>query len=104
MTPIAVETYGSLGQKGEKVIDEIGNMMIEKSGEKRSKFHLYQRISMAIQRGNVASVLGTVGQQDKLGNRHPHVEALGVHAGEGPSNTTITILYLQVMKPFNLEF
>ena len=40
----------------------------------------------------------------KLGNRHPHVEALGVHAGEGPSNTTITILYLKVMKPFNLEF
>ena len=39
-----------------------------------------------------------------LGNRHPHVEALGVHAGEGPSNHSITTLYLQVMKPFNLEF
>ena len=41
-------------------------MMIEKFGEKRSKFHLYQRISMAVQLGNVASVLGTVGHQDKL--------------------------------------
>ena len=66
VTPIAVETFGSFGQKGKKLIDEIGNMLIEKSGEKRSKFHLYQRISMAVQRGNVASVLGTVGHQDIL--------------------------------------
>ena len=66
MTPIAVETYGSFGEKGKKLIDEIGNMMIEKSGEKRSKFHLYQRISMAVRRGNVASVLVTVGHQDNL--------------------------------------
>ena len=41
-------------------------MIIEKSGEKRSKFYLYQRLSMAVQRGNVASVLGSVGHQDKL--------------------------------------
>jgi hypothetical protein len=66
VTPIAVETYGSFGEKGKKLIDEIGNMMIEKFGDKRSKFHLYQRISMAVQRGNVASVLGTVGHQDIL--------------------------------------
>ena len=66
VVPIAVETFGSFGQQGRKLIDEIGNMIIEKSGEKRSKFYLYQRISMAIQRGNVASVLGTVEQQEKL--------------------------------------
>ena len=39
-----------------------------------------------------------------LGNRPPYVEALGLHEGEGPSNAPITILYLQVMQPFNLEF
>ena len=62
-----METFGSFGQQGRKLVDEIGNMiMIEKSGEKRSKFYLYQRISMANQRGNVSSVLGTVGQQEKL--------------------------------------
>ena len=63
---IAIKTFGSIGAHGNKLIQEIGNMLIEKSGEKRSTFYLYQRLSMAVQRGNVASVLGTIGQQDQL--------------------------------------
>ena len=66
VVPVAIETFGSIGTHGKKLIEEIGNMIIEKSGEKRSKFYLYQRLSMAVQRGNVASVLGSVGHQDKL--------------------------------------
>ena len=66
VVPIAIETFGSIGAHGNKLIQEIGNMLIEKSGEKRSKFYLYQRLSMAVQRGNVASVLGTIGPQDQL--------------------------------------
>ena len=65
VVPVAIETFGSIGTHGKKLIEEIGNI-IERSGEKRSKFYLYQRLSMAVQRGNVASVLGSVGHQDKL--------------------------------------
>ena len=36
------------------------------TGERRSSFYLFQRISIAIQRGNAASVLGTVGSTSKL--------------------------------------
>ena len=66
VVPIAIETFGSFGTHGKKLIQDIGKMLIEKSGEKRSKFYLFQRLSMAVQRGNVAAVLGTVGQQNKL--------------------------------------
>ena len=63
---IAIETFGSFGTHGKKLIQDIGKMLIEKSGEKRSKFYRFQRLSMAVQRGNVAAVLGTVGQQNKM--------------------------------------
>ena len=66
VVPIAIETFGAIGTHGKKLVEEIGNMLIEKSGETRAKFFLYHRLSMAVLRGNVASVLGTLGQQDQL--------------------------------------
>ena len=39
---------------------------MEVTGEKRSSFFLFQSISMAIQRGNAISVLGTVPRTEGL--------------------------------------
>jgi hypothetical protein len=41
-------------------IDFIGAKLMIESGDSRAKFFFYQRISLAIQRGNAASILGTL--------------------------------------------
>ena len=64
--PVATETFGSWGQIGLKFVKDIGTRIAEATGEKRSKYYLFQSISIAIQRGNVASVLGTTPHTDKL--------------------------------------
>ena len=66
VVPVAAETFGSWGCQAKKLLDEIGNMLIKKTDEQRAKHFFYQRLSMAIVRGNVASVLGTVGNSEKL--------------------------------------
>ena len=58
--PIGIETFGSWGNMGHKLIKDIGKKLKEASGEPRSTFFLTQRISIAIQRGNASCVLGTV--------------------------------------------
>ena len=64
--PIGAETFGSWGPEGLKLVKEIGSKMREATGEKRSTFYLTQQISMSIQRGNAASVLGTVPNTEGL--------------------------------------
>ena len=64
--PIAMETLGSWGPMGKKFISDIGTRIAEATGEKRSKYYLFQAISMAVQRGNVASILGTMPNLRKL--------------------------------------
>ena len=64
--PISVETFGVWGEMGMKFIKELGKMMIQQSGEKRSTSFLFQSISVAIQRGNALSIMGTV-EQDSGG-------------------------------------
>ena len=64
--PVAIETLGSWGQAGLKLVKELGRMIKEKSGETRSTQYLFQRCSMAVQRGNAASVLGTVSSSRQL--------------------------------------
>ena len=58
--PVATETLGSWGPSGLKFLTEIGSRIAAHTGEKRSTSHLFQRIGVAIQRGNVASIRGTV--------------------------------------------
>lgn len=58
--PIAIETMGSWGADGRKLVEDIGKKLMEATGETRSKSFLYQRISIAIQRGNAAAILGTI--------------------------------------------
>ena len=51
---------------GLKFIKEIGSRMAQENGEKRSTSYLFQSISIATQRGNAASVIGTVPNTKKL--------------------------------------
>ena len=64
--PIAVETFGGWGPEGASVIKTLGKKIQEKTGEKRSTFFLFQSISLAVQRGNATSVLGTARTGEKL--------------------------------------
>merc|ERR1712004_642034 len=63
---IAVETFGSWGSQGHSLVKEIGQKLCDITGDKKSTFYLFQRISMAVQRGNAASVLGTVSSSSDL--------------------------------------
>ena len=60
--PSAVETSGVLGQAALDLIDDIGRHFHQMMGEPRSKEYLLQRLSIAIQRGNAATVQGTAGR------------------------------------------
>ena len=64
--PIAIETFGSFGPESLKFVKEIGKMIQESTGEKRSTAFLIQSLSMTVQRGNASSIMGTVGETKKL--------------------------------------
>ena len=53
-------------KQGITVIREIGKIVMEETGERRSTFCLTQSISIAIQRGNASCVLGTVPHSEGL--------------------------------------
>ena len=59
LVPIAIETFGSWGQHGWELVEWVGSKIAQSTGELRATTFLRQRISIAIQRGNAASVLGT---------------------------------------------
>ena len=66
MVPIAMETFGPFAPMAKKFIAEIGSRITQATGEKKARYFLFQSISMAIQRGNVISVLGTTPDSKKL--------------------------------------
>ena len=72
--PVAVETFGAWGSQGLKLIKEIGRKICDITGEKRSTFFLLQNISMAIQRGNAACIIGTVPVSEGLDEVFEFVE------------------------------
>jgi hypothetical protein len=59
-TPIAVETLGAIGQEALTFFLDLGRRIATITAEPRSLQFLLQRLSVAIQRGNAACVLGTV--------------------------------------------
>ena len=59
VVPVAGETLGAWGKQGLKFIQEIGSRITMATGKKNATYYLFQSLSMAIQRGNVASILGT---------------------------------------------
>ena len=60
ITPVATETLGSWGTRSIKFIKELGKRIIDATGEKRSTCYLFQSLSIATQRGNIASIKGSM--------------------------------------------
>jgi hypothetical protein len=58
-TYLAFETLGPWCKETIDFINVIGNRLIAESGDSKSKKFLFERISLAIQRGNAASIRGT---------------------------------------------
>ena len=58
--PVAIETAGVFGQEALAFLQELGHRLWVKTGESLSHHHLLQRIAVAMQRGNTATVLGTM--------------------------------------------
>ena len=61
-TPLAFESLGCMGPETKKFVEKLGSLMKAASGETRSTDYLLQKISIAIQRGNAACILGTLGR------------------------------------------
>ena len=61
-TPAAIETSGVFGPQTMAFLKKLGQRLAQASGDERSTTYLFQRLSVAVQRGNSASVLGTTGQ------------------------------------------
>ena len=60
-TPVAIETSGVIGPQSLVFLHELGRRLEQTTGEANSRAYLFQRLSIAIQRGNAASVLGSSG-------------------------------------------
>jgi len=58
--PVAIETMGTWGARGLAFINEVGRRIAEQTCDPRSTAFLKQRLSLAVQRGNAAAVLGTL--------------------------------------------
>ena len=58
--PVAIETTGICGPEALQFLHELGHRLKAETGEPRSLQFLFQRISVAMQRGNTAAVMGTV--------------------------------------------
>ena len=57
--PVAVETMGTWGPSALELCADIGRRIASESGDPRSHTFLMQRLSLAVQRGNAAAVVGT---------------------------------------------
>ena len=60
-TPVAIETLGAIGPRSMLFLRDLGRRIALESGEPRSTDYLLQRLSVAVQRGNAASVQGGMG-------------------------------------------
>ena len=58
---MAIETTGAIGPQSLEFLKELGQRLRQVSGESNSTTYLLQRLSVAVQRGNAASVLGSIG-------------------------------------------
>ena len=58
-TPVAIETMGVLGPRTAAFLRDLRRRIRQETGEAKSKFFLLQRLAVAVQRGNAASILGS---------------------------------------------
>ena len=63
-TPVVVETSGVLGLQALSFFRDLGHRLVRATGESNSYQFLLQRISTAMQRGNAAAVMGTMGSAE----------------------------------------
>jgi len=63
---VAVETLGALGDEVAQFISDLGRRIAATAAEPRSVAFLFQRLSVAVQRGNAACVTGTCAPSAKL--------------------------------------
>ena len=59
-SPLGFETSGAFGPEAHRVITDIGRRLQRQSGEVRERLWLYQRLSLAVQRGNAATIIAAV--------------------------------------------
>ena len=64
IVPIAIETLGTWGCLGLAFVNELGKRIASVSGDQRATVFLKQRLSLAVQRGNAAAILGTLAQDN----------------------------------------
>ena len=60
-TPVAIETAGPFGPETFSFLRDLGCRLKQVTGETKSFSYLRQRLSVAVQRGNAAAVMGTMG-------------------------------------------
>ena len=60
-TPVAIETGGPFGPETFVFLRELGCRLKQVTGEAKSFSYLRQSLSVAVQRGNAAAVMGTMG-------------------------------------------
>lgn len=58
--PVVSETFGVLSESTKELFSFLGKKTRERSGEMRSTAWLRQRFALAVVRGNIAAVLGTI--------------------------------------------
>ena len=64
--PIAIETLGAFGTDASDFIRKLGHKLQTVTQDTRSTMFLLQRLSVAVQRGNAACVLGTIAEDGSL--------------------------------------
>lgn len=57
---VAIETLGTFGQEACTFIAELGRRLRRSSCDPKATLYLYQRLSIALQRGNTAAILGSL--------------------------------------------
>ena len=60
VTPLALETHGPIGELGAQFLRDLGNRMAKATDDRRQGKFLFQRLSLCVQRGNAAAVLGAM--------------------------------------------
>ena len=66
--PIGFETMGSWGAGAKAFLTDVGHRVKQATGNQRAMEFLRQRVSIEIQRGNAASVMGTVDNAKDFSN------------------------------------
>ena len=64
VVPLAIETLGPYNAEGLRFITELGRKLAAVTGDIRETVFLKQRLSVAVQKGNAVSCLGSLPRDD----------------------------------------